>query len=260
MERFRDYLAIARLRGSPYWTPVATFHRLFSFFISYGYCAARLTPLTVTLIGLASALAGFGLLAWQPLGGPWFAAGLALLNLGVLHDACDGEVARYRIHHKLQSPASYRVGIFADFWVFTVVIQALLPAALGYIAWQRTGLAWPAALGVAAALTLLAAYVAAFARKAFWPGRSKGPLEQSVSLAEGGSGLVRLARAAYFWVFETAMFTTHATLVLAAWTLLPDVAWLDTAATAYAGFAAGAIAAAFLVGLVQTFRRFDLEE
>ncbi|MCA1812028.1 MAG: hypothetical protein LC623_08475 [Halobacteriales archaeon] len=257
MESFPRYVGIVRKRGpQPYWTPVAPLHRVVSFPLSYLYVALRLTPLTVTLLGLLLALPGFALLAFWPLGGTPFWAGLALLNLGVVHDACDGEVARYRIHHRLQDPATSRVGIFADFWAFTIVVQALLPAALGFIAWRRgtdlglLGLG----LGLAAAFLLHSAYVAGFARQAFWPGRGRGPHEESLSLAAGGPGWLRLARRAYFYTFETAMFTTHATLVLAAWTLAGgNPAW----AVAYVLAVTAAIALAFLVGLAQTLRGFD---
>lgn len=259
MESFPRYVGIVRKRGpQPYWTPVAPFHRVFSFPLSYLYCAARLTPLAVTLFGLLLALVGFALLALHPLGGAGFWAGLVLVNLGVIHDACDGEVARYRIHHRLQSPATYRVGIFADFWAFTVVVQSLLPPALGFVAWRRGAPAGGIAfgLGLAAALTLQSAYVAGFARHAYWPGRAGSPTEGSLSLASGGPGWFRLARRAYFYSFETAMFTTHATVILAAWTLAGgNPPW----AVAYALLVGACITLAFLAGLVQTLGAFDRE-
>ncbi|HEX2066662.1 MAG TPA: hypothetical protein VHI93_07610 [Candidatus Thermoplasmatota archaeon] len=257
MESFPAYLRIARKRGpEPYWTPVAPVHRLFSYPLSYLYCALGLTPLTVTLWGLALALAGLALAAAHPSGGAWFWAGLALLNLGVVHDACDGEVARYRIHHRRQSPTTYRVGMFADFWAFAVVVQALLPALLGFLVWRRGAPAgaWALGLGLAAAFLLQSAYVAGFARQAYWPGRGKGPEEESLSLAAGGPAWLRLARKAYFSAFETAMFTTHATVLLAAWTLAGGTPWWTSA---YVLGVASAVALAFLAGIAQTLRRFD---
>lgn len=259
MESFPRYVALVRKRGpQPYWTPVAPLHRVFSFPLSYLYAAAGLTPLAVTLAGLLVALAGFALLWSFPLGGTPFWLGLALVNLGVIHDACDGEVARYRIHHKRQSTATYRVGIFADFWAFAVVVQALLPFTLGYLLWARGHAwgGWALALGAAAAFLLQSAYVAGFARKAYWPGRGKGFEEESLSLAAGGPLLLRVARKLYFWAFETAMFTTHATVVAALWTLAGGTPWW---AAAYALAVAAAVALAFLAGTVQTLRRFDAE-
>lgn len=257
MESFARYVGIVRKRGpQPYWTPVAPLHRVFSFALSYLYVAVGLTPFAVTILGLLLALGGFTLIALQPFGGAWFWAGLGLVNLGVIHDACDGEVARYRIHHRLQDPKTSRVGIFADFWAYAIVVQCLWPVALGYVAWQRGAGAGEglALLGLVAAFLLQSSYIAGFARKAYWPDRSKGVAEESLSLAEGGGGLLKLARRAYFYTFETAMFTTHATALLVAWTLVGgNPLW----ALAYVAFVAGAIALAFLVGLAQTLRHFD---
>jgi hypothetical protein len=255
MEGFPAYVRLVRKRGpQPYWTPVAPLHRLVSYLLSWGYCAAGLTPLAVTVLGLVLALAGVGLLLLVPVGEAAWYAGLALLNLGVIHDACDGEVARWRIHHGLQTPRTYRVGIFADFWAYAIVVQALLPLALGLLAWRGGEPWWLAAAGGAAAFTLLASYVAGFARRAYWPGLGKGLEEESLSLAAGSGGLLRLAQRGYFYTFETAMFTTHATVALALWSLdlLPS-AWFG----AYAAFAAGALLAAFLVATVRTLRSFD---
>lgn len=256
MEGFPAYVRLVRKRGpQPYWTPVAPLHRLVSYLLSWGYCAVGLTPLAVTVLGLLLALAGFALLLFLPVGdGGWY-LGLALVNLGVIHDACDGEVARWRIHHKRQSPATYRVGIFADFWAYAVVVQALLPAALGLVAW-RSGAQpwWLAALGGAAAFALLASYVAGFARRAYWPGSGKGLAEESLSLAAGSKGLLWLAQRVYFYAFETAMFTTHATVALVVWSLGPaGAAWF----TAYVAFVGAALLLAFLVATVRTLRAFD---
>lgn len=257
MESFPAYLRLVRKRGpQPYWTPVAPLHRVFSYPLSYLYCALRLTPLAVTLWGLLLAIAGFALVLASPLGGWPFWAGLALLNLGVIHDACDGEVARYRLHHKLQSTATYRVGMFADFWAFAVLVQALLPLLLGLVAWLRGASHWFAVAGLAAAFILMSSYVAAFARKAYWPGRGPSPVDESLSLAQGGPPILRLARRIYFYTFETAMFTTHATVALAAWTVVGGLpAW----ALAYVAAATLAIALAFVVGTIQTLRSFDRE-
>lgn len=260
MESFPRYVGLVRKRGpQPYWTPVAPLHRVFSYLFSYVYVLLRLTPLAVTLLGLAMAVAGLLLVAVWPFGGFQFWVGLALVNLGVIHDACDGEVARYRIHHGLQDPKTSRVGIFADFWAFAIVVQGLLPAALGFVAWRRGapfGLLCVAA-GLAAAFLLHSGYVAGYARQAFWPGRGRGPHEESLSLAAGGPAWLRFARKAYFYVFETAMFTTHATVVLTVWTLLGgNPLW----AVAYVLAVTSAIALAFLVGLAQTLARFDRVE
>ncbi|MEA3136916.1 MAG: hypothetical protein QOC71_1197, partial [Thermoplasmata archaeon] len=59
MEGFGAYLGIVRKRGpQPFWTPVAPLHRVVSYPLSYVYVALGLTPLAVTLLGLAVALAG----------------------------------------------------------------------------------------------------------------------------------------------------------------------------------------------------------
>ena len=135
MEGFAAYVRIVRKRGpQPFWTPVAPLHRVVSFPVSWLYCAAGLTPLWVTLLGLAIALDGAALLMAAPLGSWPSYLGIALLNLGVIHDACDGEVARWRIHKGLQDPAKSRVGIMADFWAFAVLVQALVPLTLGMVA------------------------------------------------------------------------------------------------------------------------------
>jgi phosphatidylglycerophosphate synthase len=244
-----------RKRGpQPYWTPVAPLHRVFSYPLSYVYCALRLTPLTVTLFGLLLALAGLALLALEPLGTPLSWTGLALLNLGVIHDACDGEVARYRIHHGLQSTATSRVGIFADFWAFAILVQALLPFTVTFVAWRAGYPWWLPALGAAAAFTLLASYVAGFAQRAYWPRPGGGLHEESLSLAAGSRGLLWLAQRTYFYAFETAMFTAHATVALAVWSVQGGTpAWF----LAYAAFVAAAILGAFVVATARTLRTFD---
>lgn len=256
MEGFAAYVRIVRKRGpQPYWTPVAPLHRVVSYPLSYLYTAAGLTPLAVTLLGLEMALAGIGLLLATPVGDPFWYTGLALLNLGVIHDACDGEVARYRIHHGRQSPATSRVGIFADFWAYAILVQALLPFTLGFVAWRAGFPAWLPVLGTAAAFTLLASYVAAFARRAYWPDpRARGLHEESLSLAAGATGLLRLAQRAYFYAFETAMFTTHASVVLVAWSLLGGT---PTWVAAYVAATGAALLLAFLVATVRTLRAFD---
>lgn len=256
VESFPAYVRLVRKRGpQPYWTPVAPVHRLVSYPLSYLYVRLGLTPLAVTLWGLVLALAGLALLAWAPFEPGWpLWTGLALLNLGVIHDACDGEVARYRLHHRLQSTATYRVGIFVDFWAFAVVVQSLLPLTLAWLAHGQGAPGWLLPLGGAATVLLLAAYVAGFARAAYWPNATPNPADASLSLAAGGPGWLRIARKAYFWGFETALFTTHATLVVAAW------AWrggLPVWALAYVVAVAGILALAFLVATVSTLRQFD---
>jgi hypothetical protein len=254
VEGFPAYVRLVRKRGpQPYWTPVAPLHRLVSYALSWGYCAAGLTPLAVTMLGLLSALAGVALLLFLPVGaGGWY-LGLALVNLGVIHDACDGEVARWRIHHGLQTPKTYRVGIFADFWAYAIVVQALLPLTLGLVAWRAGQPWWLAALGAAAAFALLASYVAGFAQRAYWPS-GKGLEMESLSLAAGSKGLLWLAQRVYFYLFETAMFTTHATVALVVWSLGPrDALWL----TGYVAFVGAALLLAFLVAIVRTLRSFD---
>lgn len=258
MEGFAAYLRIVRKRGpQPYWTPVAPLHRLVSYPLSYLYTAAGLTPLAVTLLGLELALVGVALVLAMPVGDPFWYTGLALLNLGVIHDACDGEVARYRIHHKRQSPATSRVGIFADFWAYAILVQALIPFTVAFTAWRAGFPVWLPILGAAAAFLLLSSYVAAFAQRAYWPqagAGARGLHEESLSLAAGATGLLRVAQRIYFYTFETAMFTFHATAVLVAWSLVGGLPlWL----LAYAAFVTGALALAFLVATVRTLRTFD---
>lgn len=255
VEGFAAYLRIVRKRGpQPFWTPVAPLHRVFSYPLSWAYCAVGLTPLAVTLLGLYVALVGVALLVLSPLDTWSFYLGVALLNLGVVHDACDGEVARYRIHRSLQDPLRYRVGMFADFWAFAVLVQALLPLTLGLVAWGNGFPWWTAALGAAAAFVLLGSYVAAFARSAYWPEVRSKVREESMSLAAGGGPFLQVARRTYFYAFETAMFTFHASVVLVAWSIVGGLpAWV----LAYVTFVGAALLGAFLVGTAQTLRTFD---
>lgn len=255
MEGFGEYLRIVRKRGpQPFWTPVAPLHRLVSYPLSWAYCSVGLTPLAVTLLGLYVALAGVALLVLSPLGSWSSYLGIALLNLGVIHDACDGEVARYRIHKSLQDPMHYRVGMFADFWAFAVLVQALVPLTLGLVAWRNGFPWWTALLGAAAAFTLLASYVAAFAKSAYWPEVRSKVREESMSLASGGGPFLQVARKLYFYAFETAMFTFHASLVLIAWSLVGGTPlWV----LAYVTFVGAALLGAFLVGTARTLATFD---
>lgn len=257
MEGFWAYVRLVRKRGpQPYWTPVAPLHRLVSYPLSYLYTAAGLTPLSVTLLGLEMALAGVTLLLVLSPGDPLWYVGLALLNLGVIHDACDGEVARYRIQKGLQSPKTSRVGIFADFWAFAILVQALLPFTVTFVAWRAGYPWWLPALGAAAAFTLLASYVAGFAQRAYWPRPGGGLHEESLSLVAGSRGLLWLAQRTYFYAFETAMFTFHATVALVAWSLAGgEPVWF----LAYAAFVATALLAAFLVATVRTLATFDAQ-
>ncbi|HUR25292.1 MAG TPA: CDP-alcohol phosphatidyltransferase family protein [Candidatus Thermoplasmatota archaeon] len=255
MEGFGGYLRIVRKRGpQPFWTPVAPLHRIVSYPLSYLYVGIGLAPLAVTLIGLAIAVAGAILVMGTPLASTPFFVGVGLLNLGIIHDACDGEVARYRLHKGLQQTATYRVGMFADFWAFAVMFQALLPIVLGVTAWRGGLPGWLAVLGAAAAFTLLGSYVAGFARSAYWPETRSSVREESFSFAAGGGPLLRAARRLYFWMFETAMFTFHASVVLVAWSLVGGrPVWV----LAYVGFVGAALLAAFLVATAQTLRTFD---
>ncbi len=255
MEGFGAYVGIVRKRGpQPFWTPVAPLHRLVSYPLSYLYVSLGLTPLSVTLFGLALALAGGALVMGTALGSAPFYVGVALLNLGIIHDACDGEVARYRLRKGLQDTRFYRVGMFADFWAFAVLLQAILPVVLAVSAWRGGFPAWLIVLAGAAAFTLMASYVAGFAKAAYWPELRSTVREESFSFASGGGPLLRAARKLYFWVFETAMFTFHASVVLVAWSIVggrPD--WVF----AYVAFVAVALLGAFLVATATTLRGFD---
>lgn len=255
MEGFGEYLAIVRKRGpQPFWTPVAPLHRVVSYPLSYLYVFLGMTPLAVTLFGLALALAGAALVMGVPMGTPGFYAGVAILNLGIIHDACDGEVARYRLRKGLQDTRTYRVGMFADFWAFAVLLQALLPLVLAVAAWRGGFSGWLVVLGAAAAFTLLASYVAGFAKAAYWPELRSTVREESFSFASGGGPLLRAARRLYFWAFETAMFTFHASAVLVAWSLVGGrPVWL----LAYVAFVGAALLAAFAVATATTLRGFD---
>jgi len=255
VDGFAAYVRIVRKRGpQPFWTPVAPLHRVVSFPLSWMYCAAGLTPLAVTVLGLLIAVDGAALVMASPLGTRPFYLGVVLLNLGVIHDACDGEVARWRIHHGLQDPARSRVGIMADFWAFAVLVQALLPLTLGVAAWRGGFPWWLAALGGAAAFVLLGSYVAGFARAAYWPELRSAVREESFSFAAGGGPLLKVARKLYFYAFETAMLTFHASVVLVAWGIAGGRPWWMEA---YAGAVILALLLAFLVATVRTLATFD---
>lgn len=271
MVGFRDYRSLAQKRGpDPYWTPVVPLHRAVSFPLSWLYANLGVKPLSITFLGLALVLAGGGLILWQPHWGPALWVGLAALKLGVVHDYCDGEVARYRIAKGLQSPRTHRVGIFADIWVYTVLVQGLMPTLLGAYAWRMGQSPLWLAAGFAATLTLVSSYVVAFGQAAYWPERAPDLTKASPSHATGATGLLASLQKAYFQLFETAVFTTHLALALAVW------AWqtrpsLDAANAAAApavpsnppwalGYAAACIAAlglAFVIAHVRTLRGFD---
>lgn len=255
VEGFAAYVRLVRKRGpQPFWTPVAPLHRVFSYPLSWLYVALGLTPLAVTLWGLALAVAGAALAMASPLGSPAFYAGVALLNLGVVHDACDGEVARYRLLKGLQSARTYRVGMFADLWAFAIVVQALIPVTLTVAAWRGGFPGGLVVLGGAAAFVLLASYVAGFGRSAYWPERPSRAVEESFSFAAGGGPLLRAARKAYFYAFETAMLTVHASVALVAWSLAGGTPWWMLA---YVAGVAAALLAAFLVATVRALATFD---
>jgi hypothetical protein len=255
VDGFAAYLRIVRKRGpQPFWTPVAPLHRLVSYPLSWVYSATGLTPLAVTLLGLAIALDGAVLVMVSPLRSWPFLLGVAFLNLGSIHDACDGEVARWRIHHGLQDPARSRVGIMADFWAFAVLLQATLPLALGFAAWRNGFPWWLAALGGAAAFTLLASYVAGFARAAYWPELRSAVREESFSFASGAGPLMRFAQRVYFNLFETAMLTFHLSVVLVAWRIVGGTPWW---VLLYALFVTASLLAAFLVATARTLATFD---
>lgn len=256
MDGFRRYVELARKRGpDPYWTPFVPLHRLFSFPLSWLYAAIGLTPLAVTLWGLFLFLAGAALVLTD-LSPGLFVAGLVLVKLGNLQDYCDGELARWRIAKGLQSPKTARVGIFADIWAYTVVMHALLPVLLAAYAVRQGASDWWLLAGALVAVLVPSSYVVGFGRSAYWPERAPDLLKDSPTLADGAPAPIRFARAAYFQVFETNVFSLHAVVVLAFWHHAGgNPAW----ALAYLAAVLAFLALAFLAAHVLALRAFDRE-
>lgn len=251
MDGFGAYVERARKKGpDPYWVLLTPVHRLFSYPLSYLYAAAGLTPFTVSLIGLAFTVASVPLVLLGS--GLTVFLGVAALKLASLHDYCDGEVARDRIRRGLQSPDVTRVGMFADIWVYTVVLQGLLPLIVGVYAWRHGAPAYHAVLGVAAALVLFSAYVVQFGRSAYWPQRAPDLARSSPTLAD--KGLLGAARKVYYQLFEMSTLSTHAAVVLVLWEVLGGTPlW----GVAYSLVVSGVTLAAFLVGHLVSLRAFD---
>lgn len=259
MESFWSYREKARKKGpDPYWTPVVPLHRLVSFPLSYLYASLGIPPLAITFLGLVLVVAGAAVLLWQPTHVLGLVAGVVLLKLGVVHDYCDGEVARYRIAKGIQSPRFQRVGIFADIWVFTVLVQAMMPALLGLFAWRvgAPGGLWWAWAGIATAFILISSYVVGFGKAAYWPNRAPDYTRQSPTFTSGAAGPLKWAQTVYFQLFETAVFTTHLCVVLVLWGLAKsNPTWV----LAYAAACIGILALAFLVAHVRALATFDAE-
>lgn len=252
MDGFGAFLARARKTGpDPYWVLLTPVHRLFSYPLSYLYAAAGMTPFQVSLIGLAFTLASAPLVAFG--GGIALYAGVLFLKLASLHDYCDGEVARDRIRRGVQSPSVTRVGMFADIWVFTVILQGLIPLMVGVYAWRHGAPGYHAVLGVAAALVLTSGYVVQFGRSAYWPQRAPDLTRASPSLA-GDGGLLGTARKAYYQLFEMSTLSTHAAVALVVWEVQGGTPWW---ALAYSLVVSCVTLAAFLVGHVVALRAFD---
>ena len=254
MDGFRAYLSRARKKGpDPYWVLLTPVHRLFSLPLSYLYASAGVTPFAVSLVGLAFTVAAVPLVLLGS--GGWVFAGVAALKLASLHDYCDGEVARDRIARGLQSPKTTRVGMFADIWVYTVVLQGLLPTVVGVYAWRHGAPGHHAALGVAAALVLFSAYVVQFGRSAYWPQRAPDLTKSSPTMAS--KGLLGLARRVYYQLFEMSTLSTHAAVVLVLWELRGGTPWWGVA---YSLLVSGVTLAAFLVGHLVALRGFDRDD
>ncbi len=252
MDGFRAYLSRARKTGpDPYWVVLTPVHRLFSYPLSYLYASAGVTPFAVSLVGLAFTLAAVPLITLGS--GLVLYLGLAAMKLASLHDYCDGEVARDRIKRGVQSASVTRVGMFADIWVFTVVLQGLLPLMVGVYAWRHGAPGYHAVLGVAAAFTLASGYVVQFGKSAYWPQRAPDLTRSSPSLA-GDAGLLAAARKVYYHLFEMSTLSTHAAVVLAVWEVQGGTpVW----GVAYSLIVSGATLLAFLVGHVTALRSFD---
>ncbi|MHB8634736.1 MAG: hypothetical protein ACYDBQ_12380 [Thermoplasmatota archaeon] len=252
---FWEYRSLARKRGpDPFWTPVVPLHRLVSFPLSYLYAGLGFLPLGITFLGLALFLGGAAtIVAWPHAGwGLW--AGLVLLKLGVVHDYCDGEVARWRIAKGRQSPRLNRVGIFADIWAYTVIVQGLMPLLLGVYAWRMGGSVLWLLAGMGVSMTLVSSYVVAFGQAAYWPERAPDFTKSSPTFTAGSTGLLKWLQQVYFQLFETAVFTTHATIVIVFWALAGGFPpW----AQAYVAFCLVALGAAFLIAHARAFSRFD---
>lgn len=252
MDGFAAFVQRARKKGpDPYWVILTPIHRLFSFPLSYLYASAGVTPYAVSLVGLALTLASVPTILLGS--GVVLYAGLALVKLASLHDYCDGEVARDRIARGVQSPQVTRIGMFADIWVYTVVLQGLLPLLIGVYAWRHGAPAYHAVLGITATLVLFSAYVVQFGRSAYWPQRAPDLTRSSPSLG-GDTGLLGAARKVYYQLFEMSTLSTHAVVVLAIWEYQGGTPWW---ALAYSLVVSGTTLLAFLVGHVVSLRAFD---
>lgn len=254
MDGFGAFVERARKKGpDPYWVILTPVHRLFSYPLSYLYAGTGITPFAVSLVGLAFTIASVPLIL---LGSGLFVfLGIAALKLASLHDYCDGEVARDRIRRGVQSPNVTRIGMFADIWVFTIVLQGLLPLIVGVYAWRQGAPGYHAVLGIAAALVLFSAYSVQFGRSAYWPQRAPDLTKSSPSMAQGG--LLDAARKVYYQLFEMSTLSTHAAIVLAVWELQGGTpVW----GVAYSLVVSGVTLAAFLVGHIVGLRAFDRVE
>lgn len=251
MDGFRAYLGRARKKGpDPYWVVLTPVHRLFSYPLSYLYASAGVTPVAVSMVGLLLTLASVPLVLLGS--GGVVIAGVVALKLASLHDYCDGEVARDRIARGVQSAQVTRVGMFADIWVFTVVLQGLLPLIVGVYAWRHGAPAYHAVLGVAAALVLCSAYVVQFGKSAYWPQRAPDLTKSSPSMASGG--VLDAARKVYYQIFEMSTLSTHAAVVLVLWEIQGGTPlW----GIVYSLVVSGVTLAAMLVGHVAALRGFD---
>lgn len=254
MDGFRAYLSRARKKGpDPYWVVLTPVHRLFSYPLSYLYASAGVTPVAVSMVGLVLTLASVPLILLGPT--TLVLAGVVVLKLASLHDYCDGEVARDRIARGVQSPSVTRIGMFADIWVYTVVLQGLLPLIVGVYAWRHGAPGYHAVLGVAAALVLCSAYVVQFGKSAYWPQRAPDLTKSSPSMASGG--LLDAARKVYYQLFEMSTLSTHAAVVLIVWEVQGGTpVW----GVVYSLVVSGVTLAAMLVGHVTQLRAFDRVE
>jgi hypothetical protein len=251
VDGFRAYLGRARKKGpDPYWVVLTPVHRIFSYPVSYLYASAGITPVAVSMVGLLLTLASVPLILLGS--GVVLIVGVVALKLASLHDYCDGEVARDRIARGIQSIQVTRIGMFADIWVFTVVLQGLLPLIVGVYAWRHGAPGYHAVLGVAAALVLSSAYVVQFGRSAYWPQRAPDLTKTSPTMA--ADGLLAVARKVYYQLFEMSTLSTHAAVVLVVWELQGGTPiW----GVVYSLIVSGVTLAAFLVGHVSALRAFD---
>jgi hypothetical protein len=163
------------------------FYRPISLRLTWVLGHTEVTANHVTLFGVLAAVVAWGLIASGDLSR--MLLGVLLLQVWVLTDHMDGEVARLRKHMGKPMGGALE-GVFADYAWNHLVVHPLSVGALGVGAWRLWGDAGYLWLGAAGAWASLLSMGIWLKKRMLWhqQARRDGPLAEGVETGAAGGG------------------------------------------------------------------------